>query len=235
MSYRLSAPHCGSSVCGCTYPATTRPGCARWAPAGPTVRATSVPGRRPPQRSGLHRRRAAGLDLAGYDTGRAHPRLHGRDLRETPGPPHTRRTGPIDAGPPGDATVRFESTGCALRSWAAGPGVAIFPSRKSPTPAENRQGHGRVADHRMTPCAGVNRPRRVIRPSPPVRHLRFRSGNTYLNVQQTRIDGDHGRDRHVGAAMERKLVVGMPWWRVRRPQAAQQSMRLVHQQMRVRP
>jgi hypothetical protein len=44
---------------------------------------------------------ALGLDLADHDTGRAHSRLHGRDLRETPAPPHARRAGPIDTGPPG--------------------------------------------------------------------------------------------------------------------------------------
>ena len=86
---------------GNTYPATTRPGCARWVPAGPTAWATSAPGRRPAQQSGLYRSRAAGLDLADYHTGRASPRLHGRDLRETPAPPHARRAGPVDAEPPG--------------------------------------------------------------------------------------------------------------------------------------
>src|SRR5271165_3588834 len=55
-------------------------------------------GRRPAQRGDLHRSRAAGLDLADHHTGRAPARLHGRDLRETPAPPHARRAGPVDAG-----------------------------------------------------------------------------------------------------------------------------------------
>jgi hypothetical protein len=55
-------------------------------------------GRRPAQRSGLRRGRAAGLDLADHDTGRAPPRLHSRDLRETPAPPHARSPGPIALG-----------------------------------------------------------------------------------------------------------------------------------------
>ena len=41
---RPSAPSCGCGACTCTSPRTTRPGCARWAPAGPTASATSAPG-----------------------------------------------------------------------------------------------------------------------------------------------------------------------------------------------
>ena len=35
---------CGCGACTCTSRRTTRPGCARWAPAGPTASATSAPG-----------------------------------------------------------------------------------------------------------------------------------------------------------------------------------------------
>ena len=39
-----SASCCGCGACTCTYPPTSRPGCAAWAPAGPTAWATSAPG-----------------------------------------------------------------------------------------------------------------------------------------------------------------------------------------------
>jgi hypothetical protein len=40
---------------------------------------------------------------------------------------------------------------------------------------------------------------------------------------QTRIDGNHGRDRHVKAIVGLGLVVGVPWQKVRCQQASQQG------------
>ena len=52
---------------------------------------------------------------------------------------------------------------------------------------------------------------------------------------QTRIDGNHGRDRHVKAIMGLGLIVGVPWRRARRPRTHQQGVHLVQQQVRMRP
>ena len=53
--------------------------------------------------------------------------------------------------------------------------------------------------------------------------------------QETRIDGENARDRDVWAAMGRVLVEGVQWRMARRQQAPQRNMRLVQQQLTVRP
>ena len=66
----------------------------------------------------------------------------------------------------------------------------------------------------------------------------FKQADAAFNArpdQQLRIDSEHARDRHAWAAMGRVPVMGVTRRRARRPQAPQQSMRLVQQQLTVRP